>query len=552
MLDAATGGNLLRKSPEDGYELIEEMTSSSYRPQSERSAARRPAGMHQVDAFTLVVVYLEVMNKRIEELTIGHSAMRIQEVWCKKCGAEHFTKDCQTSNPSYQQEGGMVNHVGNQNRPRNDPFANTYNPMWKQHPNFLWGGQNNRPYGNQNYGKQHQEEKSSMEQMMQNFISSTETGMQNQDASIKILENQIGNLAKVMSSRELGTFPSDTEKITKEQVKAVELRSGKRIEGERRGEKESKPAILEKTAGKSSTSTQPPTSQSNIVIPPPFPAALKKDKRDSQFDKFLEVFKKLNINIPFADALMKMPSYAKFLKEILSNKRKLEEHAMISLTKNCSALVMNKIPPKQKYQGSFSIPCVINDVQFHKDLCDLGASINLMPFSVFRKLSLGESKSTRMSLQLTDRSIKYPRGIIDDVLVKVDKFIFPVDFLVLDMEEDLDMPLILGRPFLEIGKALIDVQKGELLLRVGEEKISFDVFNAHKFSQSNEECFQIDVVDLLLYDYVQNTFQEPLEAALVSPPHEDEINEGIEEMTAYLNDNQSWRKRWQAQTRRSW
>ncbi|XP_073121929.1 uncharacterized protein [Henckelia pumila] len=239
---------------------------------------------------------------------------------------------------------------------------------------------------------------------------------------------------------------------------------------------------------------------------------------------------------------MQTPSYAKFLNEILSNKRKLEEHAMISLTKNWSALVQNKIPPKQKDPGIFSIPCVINDVQFHKALCDFGASIKLIPYSVFRKLSLGEPKSTRISLQLADMSIKYPRGIIEDVLVKVGKFIFSVDFVVFDMEETLDMPLILGRPFLATGKALIDVQKGELLLRVGEEKISFDVFNDLKFSQSNEECFQIDVVDSLLYDYVQDTFQEPLEAALVSPPHEEEINEVIEEMTAYLNDNQSWQK----------
>ncbi|XP_073137912.1 uncharacterized protein [Henckelia pumila] len=237
-----------------------------------------------------------------------------------------------------------------------------------------------------------------------------------------------------------------------------------------------------------------------------------------------------------------MPSYAKFLKEILSNKRKLEEHAMISLTKNCSALVQNKIPPKQKDPGSFSIPCVINDVQFHKALCDLGVSINLMPYSVFRKLSLGEPKSTRMLLQLADRSIKYPKGIIEDVLVKVDKFIFPIDFVVLDMEEDLDIPVILGRPFLATGKSLLDVQKGELHLRVREEKISFDLFNALKFSLFNEECFQIDVVDSLLYDYVQDTFLKPLEAALTSPPHEDVINVGIEEMTAYLNDNQSWQK----------
>ncbi|XP_073137045.1 uncharacterized protein [Henckelia pumila] len=309
------------------------MESSSYHPQSDRNEARRPAGMHHVDALTSVAAQLEDMNKRIEELTLGQSAMCIQEVLCEKYGAEHFKKDCQTGIPSYQPEGGMVNHVGNQNRPRNDPFSNTYNLGWKQHPSFSWGGQNNRQYGNQNYGKQHQEEKSSMEQMMQNFISSTETRLQNQDASIKNLENQIGQLAKVMSSKRLGTLPSDTEKNPKEHVKAVELRT------------------------------------------------LKKAKQDSQFSKFLEVFKKLNINIPFVDALMQMPRYAKFLKEILSNKRKLEEHAMISLTENCSALVQNKIPPKQKDPRSFSIPCVINDetklgrAEIHQDVIAIGRQV---------------------------------------------------------------------------------------------------------------------------------------------------------------------------------
>ncbi|XP_075524514.1 uncharacterized protein LOC142556906 [Primulina tabacum] len=160
-----------------------------------------------------------------------------------------------------------------------------------------------------------------------------------------------------------------------------------------------------------------------------------------------------------------MPSYSKFLKDILANKRKLEDHMMVNFTENCSALEQNNIPPKLKDLGSFSIPCVIGDIVFHKALCDLGASINLMPLSVFRKLGSGEPKPTRMSLKLADRYVKYPRGVIEDVLVNVDKLIFPADFVVLDMEEDVDMPLILGRPFLATGKALIDVQQGKLRLR---------------------------------------------------------------------------------------
>ncbi|XP_075473564.1 uncharacterized protein LOC142504581 [Primulina tabacum] len=213
---------------------------------------------------------------------------------------------------------------------------------------------------------------------------------------------------------------------------------------------------------------------------------------------------------------MQIPSYAKFLKDILENKRKLEDHMMVNLTENFSALVQNKIPPKLKDPWSFSILCMIGDVVFHKALCGLGASINLMPLSVFRKLGLGEPKPMRMSLQLADRSVKYPLGVIEDVLVKVDKFIFSADFVVLDMEEDIEMPLILGRPFLATGKDLIDVQEGQLRLRVGEKEITFDVFNALKHTLHSNTCFRIDAFDSLVCDYVQDAIKDLLDATLTT------------------------------------
>ncbi|XP_075498035.1 uncharacterized protein LOC142536422 [Primulina tabacum] len=169
----------------------------------------------------------------------------------------------------------------------------------------------------------------------------------------------------------------------------------------------------------------------------------------------------------------------------------------VNLTENCSALVQNKIPPKLKDPGSFSIPCVIGDIVFHKALCDLGASINLMPLSVFSKLGLGEPKPTRMSLQLADRSVKYSRGVIEDVLVKVDKFIFPEDFVVLDMEEDVEMPLIFGRPFLATGK--------------------------HTLHTDN--CFRIDAVDLLVCNFVHEAMQDPLETTLTTELEDDDLEE---------------------------
>ncbi|XP_073314692.1 uncharacterized protein [Primulina huaijiensis] len=315
----------------------------------------------------------------------------------------------------------------------------------------------------------------------------------------------------MIASREPGTLPSNTETNPKEQVNAIELKSGKILESREKEKSQTKDEPTATSKGKSSNSTPAPTAQSKIVIPPPFPAALKKAKLDAQFG-------------------------------ILANKRKLEDHMTVSLTENCSALVQNKIPPKLKDPGSFSIPCMIGDVVFHKALCDFGASINLMPFSVFRKLGLGEPKPTSMSLQLADRSVKYPRGVIEDVLVKVDKFIFPADLVVLDMEEDMEMPLILGRPFLATGNALIDVQEGKLRLRVGEEEITFDVFNTLKHTLHADSCYRIDAIDSLVSNYVQDALRDPLEATLTTEMGEDELDEEKAEIVAYFNANHPWRK----------
>ncbi|KAL5554098.1 hypothetical protein UlMin_041499 [Ulmus minor] len=239
---------------------------------------------------------------------------------------------------------------------------------------------------------------------------------------------------------------------------------------------------MDESKEKPSTSQDVQPSPTAKYEPPiPYPQRLLKKKLDNQFDKFLEIFKKLHINIPFAEMLEQMPKYAKFMKEILSKKRKLGDYETVMLNEECSAVLQRKLPQKLKDTGSFTIPCTIGSCNFDKVLCDLGASINLMPLSVFRKLGLGEVKPTSISLQLADRSVKYPRGVIEDVLIKVDKFIFPADFVVLDMEEDREIPLILGRPFLATGRTLIDVQQGKLILRVQDEQVTFDVFEAMKF-----------------------------------------------------------------------
>ncbi|GJR87920.1 DNA-directed DNA polymerase [Tanacetum coccineum] len=142
-----------------------------------------------------------------------------------------------------------------------------------------------------------------------------------------------------------------------------------------------------------------------------------------------------------------MPKYAKFLKSLLTNKVRLEEAFTITMNERCSTVLLNKLPSKEKDPGSFTIPCDIGHLHINNALAGLGAVISLMPYTMYEKLSLGEPKPTGMSLELADRSIQYQRGIIENVLIKVDKFILPIDFVIFDMPEDSRIPIILRRPF---------------------------------------------------------------------------------------------------------
>ncbi|XP_059285573.1 uncharacterized protein LOC132039039 [Lycium ferocissimum] len=244
-----------------------------------------------------------------------------------------------------------------------------------------------------------------------------------------------------MSKKIQGPLPRNTQKNPKEHLKAIALLSGKNLDESYKDTQEKNQSSQQVDKGKNA---ETPSEQSeekekkmeeeNILpVKIPFPQKMKREKLDSQFAKFLDILKQIHINIPFTDALLQMPSYAKFLKEILSSKRKLEEASVVVLTEKCSAILQNKLPQKLGDPGSFTIPCTLGGLYFEKSLCDSRATINLMPFSSFRKLDLGEIKNTSASLQFADQSTKKPTGIIENILVRVNKFILPVDFIVLEM-----------------------------------------------------------------------------------------------------------------------
>ena len=385
------------------------------------------------------------------------------------------------------------------------------------------------------------------------FMNDTKVNMQqqttqlnNQAAQLRNLEVQMGQMENLLTERQSGSLPSNSEvnprRDGNEHVKAVMLRSGKELETQAQPlviEEVETEKVIQPSQNDDADKEQPNekqsagnTTEAKDNPPIPYPQCLKKHKLDKQFTKFMAVFKKLHINIPFADALEQMPSYVKFMKGILSQKRRLANFETVNLTEECSAILQRKLPQKLKDPGSFTIPCTIGNAIFERALCDLGASINLMPLPIFKRLGLGEARPTTVTLQLADRSLKHPRGVIEDVLVKVDKFIFPADFIVLDMEEDKEIPIILGRPFLATGRAMIDVQRRELKLRVQEDEVKFNVFEAVRHPAESDTCFMVEIVEAIVSS--QSDFTDPLETSLVQNDPEN-MSEEAEEYVKWMD-----------------
>ncbi|GKB42136.1 reverse transcriptase domain-containing protein [Tanacetum coccineum] len=189
----------------------------------------------------------------------------------------------------------------------------------------------------------------------------------------------------------------------------------------------------------------------------------------AQSIKFLDMIRVVRINVPLIDVLVALPNYGKFLKELISKKHKLEQISSAFLSDKSYAMIQNKVPPKIDDHGSFLIPCTFGKTFSRNALPDLGTSSNVMPYNLYAKRSLEILKPTKMSVRLVDRSFEYPIGIAKNMLVEVRKFTFPIDFVILEMEEDSKVPFILGRHFLHTADAVIRVKQKQLKLGVGTE-----------------------------------------------------------------------------------
>ncbi|XP_010529067.1 PREDICTED: uncharacterized protein LOC104806044 [Tarenaya hassleriana] len=473
------------------------------------------------------------------------------------------------------QEAEEANYVGpNQ---YNHP-SNLYNPGLRNHPNFSYKNQTNamnsqstfqrsnqgppgfqskfqqQVQGNQGYQgtsnyRQQQEQPKDQDPEIKDMLMQIVQGKKSQGISIgnieneqivfktqlegvqahlKILDNQVAQLSS-SSSRQQGTLPGKIEVNPREHINAVELRSGKQLPeiGPPMSEKAPTPRLTREEKGKAveeSNSTTNTQEKEPAYVPPPpkvppipFPSRLKKFNEESQFGKFVEMLKKIEITMPFHEAILQMPSYAKFLKDILTKKRVVEKETVALSTEISAAITRHELPPKMSDPGSFSIPCKLGNIEIDRALCDLGASVSLMPLSIYKKLNIGELKPTRMALQLADRLIKYPAGIVEDVPLKIGGFYVPVDFVVLDMDEDSKVPIILGRPFLSTADAIVHVRAGRLTMKIGDETVEFTLDqNLRQPSTNDTVCF-MDVLEAMVEE-VMEEFREidPLEISLMA------------------------------------
>ncbi|GJT38892.1 reverse transcriptase domain-containing protein [Tanacetum coccineum] len=221
----------------------------------------------------------------------------------------------------------------------------------------------------------------------------------------------------------------------------------------------------------------------------PYPSRLNdqkfREKASNQMEKIFQIFQDLRFDISFADALLLMPRFAPTIKNLLMNKEKLFELAKIPLNENCSAMLLKKLPKKLGDPDKFLIPCDFPGMEDVHALADSWRKHKSYGLFIWNTAFLPELTPTRMTLELADRSITRPKGLAEDVFVKVGSFHFPTDFVVVDFEADPRVPLILGRSFLRIGRTLIDVYEGELILRNGDERLIFHV-DKHPQKHANE------------------------------------------------------------------
>nr|GEZ30545.1 DNA-directed DNA polymerase [Tanacetum cinerariifolium] len=334
---------------------------------------------------------LDNLTALVEKLVMGNSTQQVKV--CRICSVVGQPTDMfpTLQNGLLEQMNAVGGFPGPPQR-KYDPFSNTYNPRWRDYPNFSYGSRSNnfqQQYPKPTTHSQPSSSNSSMslEDIVKTLATSTQQFKQDIKSTIQHLKNQIGQLATSVNrleSQASSKLPSQTE-------------------------------------GSTSQTDQPQEtsrSQVEIKIPPLFPGRFIKSRKQEQEKEILETFRKVEVNISLLDYIKQVPRYAKFLKEMCTSKRKLKGNEKVLLGENVSAMIQKKLPIKCKDLSMFTIPCKMGNVKIERAILDLGSSINVMPRSIYEAMNVGKLKETRVIIQLSDRSYAYPDSVLEDILVQ--------------------------------------------------------------------------------------------------------------------------------------
>ncbi|XP_058766159.1 uncharacterized protein LOC131639705 [Vicia villosa] len=455
------------KGHEDAIMIIDRMALNELQTQHDRSPSQRKPGVLELNTNDAILAQNKILSQQVELLTKQMSKLpqQMKEIYgmqmtshvasCELC--QGYQRQPPPHNNPYQRnnQGFHPSRFGNQHYQHQSPY------------------QSSNPQGQ---GQQSQGGSSKLEDTLTQFMQASMANQRSNEAAIKNLENQVGQLAKQLSEQQPGAyFSANTQTNPKEHCKAIVTRSGKEVNSGVNEEfivEDEEEVIVEDEEEEVIVENEGEKSEEKIEEELVEKERKEKEEREKN-DKKVKRNKKRNENM-------------------LTKKKKYTDEETVVLDAHCSAIIQKTPPRKEADPGRVILPITIGGNYISNGLVDLGSSINLIPLSVVKRLGNIEMKHTRITLQLADKSIISPYGVVQDMLVKVDKFLFPVDFVVVDMEEDRDVPLILGRPFMKTTRMMIDVDDGIMKVRVQDKEVIFTLFESMKPPKDEHDNFRID------------------------------------------------------------
>ncbi|XP_073063951.1 uncharacterized protein [Primulina eburnea] len=529
VIDAASGGALLNKTPQEARTLISNMAANA-----QQFGTRQDNPPRQVNEVSVTPINqkLDSLSSLLERLVAG----QVQQI--KTCGVcamvGHPTDTCLSLQEDPPQQVNAIDGFPGQPQRRYDPYSNSFNPGWKDHPNFSYRNQGGQQgYTQQNYHKHRSPAQASnsgmsLDEIVKALAENTKKFQQKTRASIQNLSTQVGQLATSihkLEAKNLCNIPSQTAVNPRENVSAITLRNCKELDVQEIGvqasikQKEENEIKVEDKIINQDDALKGKFSPLFEYKPiPPFPLAL--NRKCESIKELNDTLCRGEINIPSLDAIKPVPRCAKILKELFTTKKrhKLKGCKREKVGEHVFAVIQKTIPIKCSDPGMSSIPCTIGDTRLEKAMLDLGASISVMPDSIYNYLELRTLTETDIVIQLADRSTVYPRGVIEDVLVKVENLVFLADFYVLDMQnDDLNSQILLERPFLKTSKSVIDVNNGTLTMEFDGEIVKFNIYDSMKYPVSESTINTLDIANHLSRENSKIVDKNDLEEIIERP-----------------------------------